>query len=77
MEARVYVFCEVRNRLHIQITVIPVTGCGGLWSCAISSIAQFLDSWLTDGGKVVRLTSRPLLHSPGTLFSLILIYVRG
>jgi hypothetical protein len=38
---------------------ILVTGSGGPWGCETSRFAHFLDSRLTDGGKVVSLTFRP------------------
>jgi hypothetical protein len=38
---------------------IPVTGCEGLDGSETSRLPHFLDSQLTDGGKVVRLTRRP------------------
>jgi hypothetical protein len=47
---------------------IPVTGRGGLWGCKMLRIPHRLDNRLTDGGKVVSPTSRPLLYSPETLF---------
>jgi hypothetical protein len=37
---------------------IPVTGRGGLYGCETLKLLHFLDSWLTDGGKVVSLTRR-------------------
>jgi hypothetical protein len=50
---------------------IPVTGHAGLEGCEMSRIPYFLDSRLTDGGKVVCLTRRPAITSkkiPGTHF---------
>jgi hypothetical protein len=47
---------------------IPVTGCGGPYGCKMLRIPHCLDSRLTDGGKVVRPTHRPLLYSPESLF---------
>jgi hypothetical protein len=38
--------------------VIPVTGHGGPYGCETSRLPHFLDSRLTDGGKVVSFTNR-------------------
>jgi hypothetical protein len=38
---------------------IPVTGHGGPWGCETLRAPYYLDSWVTDGGKVVSLTRRP------------------
>jgi hypothetical protein len=38
---------------------IPVTGREGLYGCETSRLPHLLDNRLTDGGKVVSLTSRP------------------
>jgi hypothetical protein len=51
---------------------IPVTGCGGPYSCQTSRLPHFLDTWLTDGGEVVSLTRRLIFTPrkiPGTHFS--------
>jgi hypothetical protein len=47
---------------------ISVTGSGSLYGCKILRIPHCLDSRLTDGGKIVSPTHRPLLYSPETLF---------
>jgi hypothetical protein len=52
---------------------ITVTGRGGPYGCDTSRLPHFLDSRLTDGGKVVSLTRRPaavypLRKIPGTHF---------
>jgi hypothetical protein len=39
---------------------IPVTGCEGQYGCETSKLPHFLDNRLTEGGKVVSLTRRPL-----------------
>jgi hypothetical protein len=54
---------------------IPVTGCGGSWSCETSRIAHFLGNRLTDGSEVVSLMCRPQF-TPQKHF-LVLIYVKG
>jgi hypothetical protein len=47
---------------------IPVAGRGGLQGCKMLRIPHCLDNRLTNGGKVVSPTHRPLLYSPETLF---------
>jgi hypothetical protein len=47
---------------------IPVTSREGLSGCKMLKIPHCLDNRLTDGGKVVSPTIRPLLYSPETLF---------
>jgi hypothetical protein len=41
--------------------VIPATGSRGSWLIDTSRLPHFQDNLLTDGGKVVGLTGRPLL----------------
>jgi hypothetical protein len=51
--------------------ILPVTGRGGPYCCEKSRLPHFIDSQLTDGGKVVSLKRRPLFNPrkiPGTLF---------
>jgi hypothetical protein len=48
---------------------------GGPWVYETSRLPEFLDNWLTDGGKVVTLTHRTPFTPPGRF--LILISVRG
>jgi hypothetical protein len=38
---------------------IPITGCGGPWSCETSRLPHSLDSRLTDGSETVSLKRRP------------------
>jgi hypothetical protein len=45
--------------LHKEGKTIPVTGRGGPWGCKTLKLPHFLDSRLTDGGKVVSLTRLP------------------
>jgi hypothetical protein len=53
-------------KYHVKkCKAIPVTGRGGPKGCETSRIPHFLDSWLTDGGEVVRLTRRqPMYWKP-------------
>jgi hypothetical protein len=37
---------------------IHITGCGGLQGCDITRVPHSLDSLLTDGSEIVRLTRR-------------------
>jgi hypothetical protein len=53
--------------LCLKSKAIPVTGRGGLWGCKTLRIPHCIDNRLTDGGKVVSPTHRPLLYSPETL----------
>jgi hypothetical protein len=46
--------------LWINDLVIPVTGHGGPSGCETLRVPHYLDNRLTDGGKVVSLTRRPL-----------------
>jgi hypothetical protein len=53
------------------LTAITITGHGGPYGCEVSRLPHFLDSWLTDGGKVVSLTHQlPFIPRkiPGTHF---------
>jgi hypothetical protein len=43
----------------VVLSVISVTGRGGLWSFEMLMISYCLDSRLTDGGKIVSPTHRP------------------
>jgi hypothetical protein len=68
-----YAFQVLKNfvigpNIGIKIKAAPVTGLGGLSGCKILRIPHCLDNRLTDGGKVVSPTYRPLLSSPETLF---------
>jgi hypothetical protein len=37
----------------IKVVKLPLTGCGGPWSCETSRLPHFLCNWLTDSGEVV------------------------
>jgi hypothetical protein len=43
----------------VKSKAIPVIGLGGLLGCEMLMFSHFLDSRLTDGGKVVSPTHRP------------------
>jgi hypothetical protein len=60
------VYCYLRQQVKSE--AIPVTGRGGLYGCKMLRNQHCLDNRLTDGGKVVSSTHRPLLYSPETLF---------
>jgi hypothetical protein len=49
--------------LRSKSKAIFVTGRGGLYVCKMFRIPYCLDNRLTDGGKVVSPTRRPLLYS--------------
>jgi hypothetical protein len=52
---------------------IPVTGSGGPQGCETLRFPQYLDNRLTDGGKVVSLTRRPLFTpQEGSWYSFLL-----
>jgi hypothetical protein len=51
----------------------PVTGREGPYGCEGSRLPHLLDSWLTDGGKVVNLMRRPLFaHQEDSWYSFLL-----
>jgi hypothetical protein len=52
---------DIFLKSQVKGKAIPVTGLGGLWACKMSRLAYFLDSQLTDGGKIV---SRNALMTP-------------
>jgi hypothetical protein len=53
--------CRVKGK------AIPVTGRGGAWGCEMLRLPHYLDSLLTDDGKVVSLTRRPPFTSKNIL----------
>jgi hypothetical protein len=59
----------------LKVKAILVTGHGVPLGCEKARLPHFLDSWLTDGGEVVSLTSRNLFTPPERF--LVLISVRG
>jgi hypothetical protein len=63
-------FCRIclRSKSEAKSKSIPVTGRGGLQGCKMIRIPHCLANLLTDGGKVVSPTQRPMLYSPETLF---------
>jgi hypothetical protein len=60
------VVAKVRERLK-RSKAIHVTDCGCLKSCEMLRIPYYLDSQLTDDGKVVSFTPA-MLYSPETFF---------
>jgi hypothetical protein len=68
-------FSNPLSRKNRKVKAILVTGHADPYGCETSRLPRFLDSRLTDGGKVVSLTRRPPFAFPGTL--LVLISVRG
>jgi hypothetical protein len=66
---------NTRNIYIKKGKAIPVPGHGGPQGCETLRVLQYLDNRLTDGGKVVSLTRRPLFTPPGRF--LVLISVRG
>jgi hypothetical protein len=66
--------CNKYKKVKKRSKAIPVTGRGGLYGCEMLRIPHCLDSRLTDGGKAVSPTHRPLstpqkISSSGTHFS--------
>jgi hypothetical protein len=62
----------------VKRKAIPISGRGSLWDFDMLRISQCLDSWLTDGGKAVSPTHRPLCtpqkHSFFFLFFLFCVW---
>jgi hypothetical protein len=61
------IFGDFRHSLLgsiMTVKTIPVTGRVGTQSSETSRLSRFLDNRLTDGGKVVSLTRRPLFTPP-------------
>jgi hypothetical protein len=59
----VYCICMVNIDDDNKSKVFPSTGLGGPKGCERLRLPHFLDNWLTDGGKVVSPTPRPLFTS--------------
>jgi hypothetical protein len=57
------------KKKYIKNMAIPVTVRGGIWSCEMLKNPRFLDSRVTDGGKVVSLTPPAALSSQTRYFS--------
>jgi hypothetical protein len=59
---------SITRTTRCKSKAISVTGRGGLKGCKMLRIPHCLDNRLTDGGKIVSPTLRPLLYSPETIF---------
>jgi hypothetical protein len=58
---------------YIKGKANPVTSHGGPYGCETLRVPHYLDSRLTDGGKVVNLTRRPLFTlQEGSWYSFLL-----
>jgi hypothetical protein len=54
---------KIKKNMVNKSKAILITGCGSLLRCETLRIADFLDSWLTDGGVAVSLMGQPCFTS--------------
>jgi hypothetical protein len=75
-EHYIYIYIYIYVCVCVCVCVcetLPVAGIGGRYGCETLKIPHCLDKCLTDGGKIVTLTSRPPLYSQETLISFLFL----